>query len=116
MKRTAHRCPFFFDALESPSNMVLKNSIDYRDALSEMRKVTPNGDPIPFSLAWFEVGSPPKRLNEGKYREEHNLILCGQKDNMKGKYIDVSYKDSDYHATRIMIQNMYKFNDSLIRL
>lgn len=85
--------------------------IDYRTALTEMRRVTPSGAPIPFSLKWFESG-----INEGRFREEHNLVLCGQKLDMKGRYIDVRYDGGGHHDTRILLTHMYEFNDQRIHL
>ena len=92
--------------------MAFKNrTIDYRTALSEMRKATPSGDPIPFSLKWFESGE-----NQGRFREEHNMVMCGQKLDMKGRYIDVRYAEGAHHDTRILITYLYEFNDQRIHL
>jgi hypothetical protein len=85
--------------------------IDLRAALREMRKVTPSGDPIPFSLGWFEAGSPPHFENAGKFREEFDLILCGQLDDMKGRYIDVRYSSGGHHDTRILLTHIKYFNE-----
>lgn len=88
-----------------------KRLVDYRDALATMRKVTPSGEPVPFSLSWFEGVE-----NEGKFRSEHNLVLCGQKRDMRTKYVDVRYKDGAHHDTRILITHLYAINEQHIHL
>lgn len=91
--------------------MSFQRMIDLRQALREMRKTTPSGEPIPFSLGWFEAGSPPDYSNQGKFREEFGLILCGQLDDMAGKFIDVRTTHGKHHDTRIILTHIKYFNE-----
>jgi hypothetical protein len=88
-----------------------QRKIYYLTALDDMRKRTPQGDLIPFSLGWFECG-----VNEGKYREEHGLTICGRlNDQLKRTHIDVRF-DGDHHDTKIRIRNIYMFNGMQVHL
>lgn len=81
--------------------------INYKLALEQMRQKDQHENPVPFDIEFVQV--------DGKYRKEHGVTLCGQKDEMFRKMlIDIRYPHGDHHDTKVRVLNIVKFNNKRV--